>query len=330
VNAPVILRRLRPHQLLTAVGQVGVMASMTLIAAFEGPAAEAAPVPVPEPACGATITRSVTLTKDLTCGDEVFTVAAPNVVVDLGGRTVRSTGSCRPSFELPVCGLGIVGAPGARLVNGRLESVTLSVASENATVSGLSINDAAAVVVRSGVGITGNTFVRTGLLVRASAEVSGNSFYRAGIQSTNTDRTIKALKLIDNVVVEAPGAGILLNVRVSQPGDLAGEVTGNIVARSGDAGIAVVGNLDSLGALTVARNVLLGNTSDGVRVSSDPPYFGTGVARVDLGWNVAVANAGFGINAPWAGPGRPSGIADKGGNMALANGRTPACVGASC
>ncbi|WP_432825157.1 right-handed parallel beta-helix repeat-containing protein [Dactylosporangium sp. CA-092794] len=69
--------------------------SRLLLAAAVGAAVAAAPAApaLANPACGSTITASITLTADLTCAGDALIVGAAGITVDLGGYTIIGNGT---------------------------------------------------------------------------------------------------------------------------------------------------------------------------------------------------------------------------------------------
>jgi len=110
------------------------------------------------------------------------------------------------------------------------------------------------------------------------------------------------------------GGGIAIDgvesLGLGQPPPL---ISGNYISSAPGDGIFAQRRHFSLNP-TISDNVLVGNGGDGIHVENP--------VQVTVGGNVAVANAGFGIEA--------LGAIDGGGNLASGNGNPLQCVGVSC
>lgn len=286
------------------------------------------------PACGSTITADTTLTADLSCPGDGLVVAAPNVILDLGGHTIDGAG-----FAAGAAGVRVIGgATGVTVKAGRIQDFRFGVAVDRdapgASLTGLTLAGAGdgANVASAGTTLRANRFLANSgsalVLTGADALVRGNVLYdnAAGMLIVGSSRS----SIVANQIVGDGGedGGIFLF------GAYTGvKVSANVVTRYiGRSAISVTGGVDTEvsanqvfgnrrgivvdgGTARVFGNVAVANTDDGIEIVP-----GRGAAVLTA--NSAHFNGGLGINAPAA--------ADGGGNRASANGDPRQCTGVVC
>jgi len=227
--------------------------------------------------CGSTLNQTTTLTTDLNCQGTALFVGAPNIVVDLGGRTI--SGTQVPDDQPGTSGVHVIsGRAGVTVRNGTIRGfnrgVTVNPGASNALITGLKLDRNAL-----GIGVFGdpaNAPSNTRILkntvtdtTRFSAiqvagrghRIEGNTILRggSGISVSGDDNVVQA-----NTLTDTGFSGIALTRFPSFPGEGSrNQVLANTVhrpARSGfAAGIAVFRNADS---------VVRGNRVEGTSQSS--------------------------------------------------------------
>jgi hypothetical protein len=291
---------------------------------------------LPDLQCGVNPTTDVRLRADLTCdtgfaGDADHT-GAPLVNIDLGGHTltvINGTctffGRCGAIFnEASVSNGKVVGdLKDVRRID-RVR-VTGSVYLNEGTPL-----DSPATLVRSSVRNGRVAVWGSNVTVRKNT-ISGGGATGGGIQIDNTSRGTANTKVTENWVLDTPGDGIQINsIGCSVcTGSISGSIKGNLVARSGAAGINVAGLLVALGRVDVSGNLLLSNAGDGIKIASFTPA-SIGGGPIVLTSNRALFNKGHGITSTWLGSDPTQTTVDGGRNVAHFNAVSPQCVGVTC
>ncbi|MDX6535893.1 MAG: large repetitive protein [Gaiellales bacterium] len=211
---------------------------------------------VPAVRCGATITKSVTLSADLTnCPGTGLVVGADGITLDLGGHTISGTNA--PGGE----GIADDGHAGVQIRNGaisdfRLNGVGLRGA-RRSIASGL-------VIRRIGAGGGENDPVSAGILVKDSpgSQVVANdvsnhvvAFQSDGVDVLGSAATVVSGNRLDNNNWD----GLVL---IASPGS---RVSANALSGNGNNGVEVNGASDST---SVTGNHADGNTQIGIVVGS--------------------------------------------------------------
>jgi len=281
----------------------------------------------PNITCGMLVSASITLTHDLSCPETALFVQqdlnAPvdALTIDLAGHTVTS------ATEPPVVARDK--AITMTLKNGRLvttdaqasvedeghDNVYEHVTFDQGTL--ISVNDAFP-------HISHCTFIHGASVFtdQNSVAIEHNTFSNAGAPPTSLSTALGAIALnsTGSTVIGNTITGYSTGIGVS--GDLGrANVRDNVLARNGT-GIQIAGVGNALMAVTVKKNIAIGNRGDGIVVgdstNSDisrntallnggdgihidptPPFPGAPIALIaKLTRNVALANAKWGIEAP--------------------------------
>ena len=277
--------------------------------------------------CGQELTASTLVTNNLgNCQGNGLVVGAPNIIIDLGGRTIDGTG-----LEAGVLNDGYEGVV---VRNGTIadfdHGVQLLAESDESVVEGVTfrLNQLSAVEVfdTDGAIVRNNTLVRNfgGIhLLNGSSDglVSGNTITDSADTALYV-RDSDANTLADNTVVRGGGLGVGLersdgnlvaNNHISGTSDNGIEVAddsddnrieGNWVDDAGDTGIMVAGSArnhvigntaqhmsdSGIGLNDADESVVTGNTvrfnSDGMQVDAN---------RSTISGNIATANTGAGL-----------------------------------
>ena len=191
--------------------------------------------------CGDEITQDATLDADLTCaGGPALIVAADNITLDLGGRTISGD----PAATDATPGILLRGVSGCTVKNGTVEHFGAGV-----VISGGGGNVVEYVTAQDNVGPTGGDF-GDGIVVRDSRDnqIRHNTVRRNGPYSgislaENCDGNV----VHDNVVTENnmmhvgdPSAGRqAMGIRIEGPAANRNKVLRNTVSGSGSSGITV-------------------------------------------------------------------------------------------
>ncbi len=287
---------------------------------------------VPDLQCGVNPTTSVRLRADLTCSEK-FRLPADNppLTIDLGGHKLTFTDqSCAPGPPITRC--DITDESGSATIrNGTVDgSISMGEnhhAPTRGTLSG--------VRVLGHVDLWGASTIDSSQLnagVSAFGAVSlQHNFIRGGVRVDDSLRATP-LDIVDNVIVDSPGAGIDINVSFDFD-RVGGTIEDNTVRDSGGHGILIHGQgANGLGELHVTANNLVGNGGDGISYPQDNRFPSrVGIGPVVFARNIARHNAGHGINIRDAISGDPAiGVFDGAGNTAKFNGLSPRCIGVSC
>jgi hypothetical protein len=263
------------------------LATAAALAAVAAPQASAKQL-----TCGATITRSTKLTKDLTnCPGVGIRIGADDITLDLNGHTVAAAAKRNPKAHgilnkghdrVTIKG-GIVkgfGAYGVRLADAKRNVVRDMQMIGNFTGIGL-VESSNNLVTHSQ--MSGSRFVGVNLTGGGHNRVVANSITASVglgvLVQTSVNDHGSDNRILDNVI---EGNGIQVN-----PGQASARIAGNTIRHAGFAGIAAFEP-----STIIERNT-----------SSD--------------------NRGVGIFAP-------NGAVDRGGNGATGNGQQPECVGVAC
>jgi hypothetical protein len=287
--------------------------------------------------CGDSITSDVVLTVDLACEGTALTVDGSNLTVDLGGHTVSRT--VPPELDvgfdpavIAVFGDGVTVQNGEVVGTGRGSGSALTAYGVGSRLHDLQV--------RSGdVWLLGASRLQASRVTNGDVYVAGsgavvadNLVRRGTIEVESTEASVRDFVIAFNTVQDSRRAGITACPFFFALDDVRGTIALNQVLRSRGAGIELRCDLQAIGALQIAYNLVAENDGDGMFIVGDlvtePPTPDSG-GPVTLTGNQAVSNAGQGIFAPWV-RGVPSAIVDGGGNRALLNGETPVCVGVRC
>ena len=285
----------------------------------------------PKLVCGELPDRDVKLNKDLVCPTGFhFGPTDARVTIDLGGHTLVVPGDAGRCTAPGPCG-AIAGAAVVR--NGTVIGTLADIGEVQEVVV------AGDIEVRVGfAGVPGPAQVLGSLVIDGSVRIWGSdvtiagNVIRGGIELVSSNSAIRNLEVTRNWILQSPRAGITVN---PQPGDFPDDINGsihhNVVWGSTGSGIVLRGGIWNIGALTVERNLLLGNGehgfASGTTFPGPPTVRGGPVTLVD---NVALANGGHGIDAEWMDGLPGTGIVDGGGNRALGNATPPECIGVVC
>ncbi len=305
---------------LFALLALGIILGVTLPATAAGATGQSALQ------CGVNPTADARLSADLTCQDGFRIDPAHPVAIDLAGHTLTVVNGTCTNFG--PCGAisGAAAVTGGSVVGDlkdvgltRKVRVTGSVYLGEST-SGPSTLDRSAV--RNGrVGIFGPDATVT------QSMISGTSALGGGIQLLDSLRNLSNVTITGNYLSDA---GIsLVDSCGSCAGDVSGLIAHNTISRSPGAGISITGFISSLGRIEVTSNTIRFSVGDGIHVSSSSPS-GLGGGPVVLTGNRLNRNGGHGVFSDWTSTDPTLGLLDGGGNVALHNGLSPACVGVTC
>lgn len=319
----------RPGRLVVALVVIAVLA---LAAATAGALpAEARHRRSASLVCGELPTRDVVLRADLTCESGFhFGPSDPAVSIDLGGHTLSVPGEAGRCTAPGPCG-AIAGASAVHdgTVLGTLSDI-------GAITSVLVVGD---VEVRPGfAGTPGPASVQRSLVLDGKVRIWGSevtitgNVIRGGVFLVDTNTAVRDVVVERNWILHSPWAGISVAPDPgSFPNDVTGRIARNVVWGAAGSGIDIGGGVWNVGALDIDTNLLIGNGGDGFRsgtTASGPPAALGG--PVTLTGNVALFNAGHGVDAGWMAGVAGTGIVDGGGNRALANATAPPCLGVAC
>lgn len=338
------MKRLAPP---AAVSMVLLTLAAWNLAPIDAHADEAGPGSSTNISCGAVLTTSLTLARDMICPGTVFiTGNSPTpVVVDLSGHTISSPESAQSTVAaLPGLTMtledGTVVGPGITedgagpntyrdltFVGGGFRSFDNS--SPN-IVGSRFLQGAGIRAKESAPTITGNIFTdgpssATAIdLELAYASVFGNTVlgYGTGISITDNGEA----QVVRNAIFRS-GTGIVIGAGAPLPGD----VSGNLVANGSSDGILVETGAGQTSGLTLDGNVLLHNGGDGLRIDPTlPEHFPQLGMNLTVTANRAIGNAAYGISSPGSVPSDSVVITDGGGNVARLNVKAPQCLNISC
>jgi hypothetical protein len=242
--------------------------------------------------CGSTITKSTTLTKDITgCPGVGLRIGADDITLDLNGHTVSAAAKRNPKAH----GILNEGHDDVTIRGGTVRGfgaygVRLSHADRN-LVEGMRLDD---------------NFTGVGLFESDKGVVARNLINRAKFVGANLTGG-RADRIVSNRIHDSAGPGVFVHSSPAETGRRheidANELLGNgIEIHPGPRRTRVTGNAIKLAA------------ADGI-MSFEP----TTVIR----GNSAIGNLLRGIDAP-------NGAIDAGGNTAKDNGQDPQCVGVVC
>jgi parallel beta-helix repeat protein len=320
--------------------------------------AEGRPAKTQAVSCGDTITQSVKLTTDLSCGSsDGLVVGADHVTIDLGGHSIHGAspynGVSDNGYQYATVKNGtIVGfADAVSVDNAPHTTVTHVIARQNPSVA-IAVQDSTFSTVTSvtvvgygyegvylqtdGSSLTGSTVSSSwnsagvGVVVWGDADiVSGNTFLASSKQG---------------VQVQYGGGDQVTKNRVQGSGDdgirlydaQLATVSGNTVTGSAADGIVVRNTSDGT---TLTKNTVSANAADGIEVSNDS------LGSLITG-NVATGNRSSGIDVENTSPSSKLGkntagfngiygvvgavgVTDLGGNHGSDNGQTDCDIGGS-
>lgn len=260
--------------------------------------------------CGTVVTASVTLTSDLgPCPDDALIAGEDNITINLGGYTIRGTGTG--------AGVRVAQRTGVTVTGGTIQRFHTGVALDESTFSTVS-----ELVLRDnirGVNLAGsdgnlieeNTILRSGLdAIRLG--LSADNVVRRNTLTTN----VFGIGVADFSTGNLVERNVLRNTRgfgisVFSDSD-SNRIDGNDVQRTsqGD-GINVSADSD---LTSISSNIANRNSDDGI--DTDNP-------QTTIGGNIANRNGDLGIEAV-------EGTTDGGGNRASRNGNPAQCVEVSC
>jgi concanavalin A-like lectin/glucanase superfamily protein/parallel beta helix pectate lyase-like protein len=284
----------RRHRLMPA--RTAVLA-FVLLAVLVAPAA-ASLRRAADVACGQVISTDTTLTVDLTCAGDAL-VLQGGATLDLGGHTVRGSGSGTGIFVARVGGVDLANTVRNGTVTGFGTGVYVDVALSR--INGLTVSQNAQrgiyvdpLHVTYGLTIAGNT-------------ITGN---RYGIQfGSDAGHTSQ---VVDNHVVANTADGILALYGTDGTTFQRNDVSGN-----GGYGMRISDSFVSILDNTLDRNQFDGLRAENTELTSD-------ASRWQIGGNAAHDNGGHGLNAVTVG------MTDLGGNEARGNAVEPQCVNLAC
>jgi hypothetical protein len=304
---------------------VALAVASTGLVAIYAPPAGAVPVPI---ACGATLTRSVVLTRDLTCNALILRVTAANVTVDLGGHTITMTNApkCFPDNAI-VCAIQFEAVKGT-LRNGTLRGAGVS---GSATIRNVNLIDGDIWMTGKGTTVSQSFLTDGDITFTASDEHADKNWIKGGqVRLFNSFRSLQGVSVTGNLIINSPADGIAETPNFFGQNDVTADLSGNVVVGSAGAGIHLGRNLQDLGAVTITGNTVSNNKGSGIDINGvaapNVPFTG---GPVTVKNNTAVGNGGHGIDARWI-PNLGTGIVDGGGNKATANQTAPACLGVAC
>jgi Right handed beta helix region len=243
-------------------------------------------------ACGSTITKSTTLTHDITgCPGVGLKIGADGITLDLDGHTVSAAAERNPKAH--------------GILNEGHDRVTI----RGGTVSGFGaygvrLSHADGNVVRD-MQLTGN-FTGVGLFESDRGLVTGNTM--AGSKFVGANLTGgKRDRVVDNRIGGSAGPGVFVHSSPAETG-LKHRVARNVLAGNG------IEIHPGPAATRLVSNTITGAHGDGILVFEPSTL---------LRGNAASGNLAHGINAP-------NGASDGGANTAASNGLQPQCVGIAC
>lgn len=177
-----------------------------------------------------------------------------------------------------------------------------------------------------------NSTINGNIQIRGATNTISRNVIRGGIRVDDSDTGL-TLSITGNLISRSGAAGIAIVMfgPAGFPDDVSGTIAYNAINGAAGSGIDISGEVRNLGSLTVKRNTLAGNGGDGLRLRgdfADLPSAAPG-GPVTVAGNIAFHNHGRGVDLVWT-EGSPSGIVDGGGNIALFNRVRPQCVGVSC
>ncbi len=215
--------------------RLGTLAGAAVLATVGCVLAGAANAQTGDLACGALVTENTVLTHDLLGCDEGVTIAAPNVLLDLGGHSIAGRGT----------GTGVrVDAQGVTVRNGSVSGFGIGVAGSFAdlTLDGSAIH-------HNG----------TGLLLQGRSRVVRNMIFGNGGHGILSNRADGSL-FDDNDVSGNGGDGVHLIESVSV-------ITGNTFHKNGGTGLFVDDLcFDGLQAYRVGANTATHNGALGIDI----------------------------------------------------------------
>lgn len=302
--------------------------------------------------CGQDVTTDVVLTHDLHCTVlPAFRIVAPGVTVDLGGHTVSTApefpGLCGliayEEYSPGMCGVEIL-ERSTTLTNGHLEDVEVGVLPDRLT-PGEPVDLNRLFTRRTDLHLTNarlhHSLVTEGRVVLfgygGGPRIDHNWFHSTPLSLINIQYGVLDFTIESNILASSPSYGIELDVTGPYPPpDVTGSIIGNWIVNSKLDGIREPGmfgaeGTPSLGPLTVADNLLVGNGGDGIFLvgSLDYPLYPGALlgGPVTVTGNRALLNHGHGIVVNLTGG---KGVSDGGGNRAWLNRLRPACIGVDC
>jgi parallel beta helix pectate lyase-like protein len=264
--------------------------------------------------CGMTVTTDLTLTQNITgCSGDGLDVVATGVTIDLGGHTIRGTGS----------GTGaVLSGEGITVQNGTIEGFATGVDTSGDQQLAALRN---LVVDQNGLGVSARQ--GHGLVIDHSAILQNSD---DGVRLTVAPQAT----ISNSLIARNGGAGIDVPVDSSD----AAHFTNDTVVGNAGAGIFVVSS-----TTTATNNVVTGNGGGGI-VAGESLAPILGPAYVFSGNNVS-ENTGLGLSAcvldPLRSPPDPCatgkdeldhqiGMTDGGGNVATGNTDARQCLNISC
>jgi hypothetical protein len=254
--------------------------------------AVAAPANAAQLHCGSTITKSTTLTKDITdCPGVGLRIGADDITLDLNGHTVSAAAKRNPKAH--------------GILNEGYDHVTI----RGGTVSGFGaygvrLSHADRNVVQDMV-MSGN-FTGIGLFESDRGLVSDNRMGSSRFVGANLTGG-KANRVVRNVIFDGAGPGVFVHSSPDEPG-IRHIVRGNELDGNG------IEILPGPRRTRVVENTIASAAADGI-LNFEP--------STSLRLNRTLNNALHGINAP-------NGAVDGGGNVASGNGLDPECAGVAC
>jgi hypothetical protein len=296
-----------------------------------GPAAARRGSAAPTLVCGELPTTDVVLRADLTCDTGFHFVGVPPVNIDLGGHVLSVPGDAGRCTAPGPCG-AIAGATSVR--NGTVAG-TLSDIGE---ISRVLVHGGDVEVAPGFSGAGGPASVQRTIVVDGMVRVWGPDVTVAGnvirgrVVFESTNRALRNVVVERNWIVKSPGAGVSVSPQFgSFPNDVNGRISRNIIVGSTKGGIEIGGGLSNIGDLRIEANLLMGNGGDGFRSGTDFPIPPSPLGGpVTVSGNLALFNAGHGLDAGWIEGVTGTGIVDGGGNRAGLNGTSPQCIGVTC
>ena len=290
------------------------------------------------PACGSTITESITLTSDLSCSGTALILAGTNVTLDLAGHTVSSEflGNCPTipcaTIEIPQGGAtvrsgrivrtGTGTTAGAIFCNCRgtfqdlaVEGGALGVYDPSSITNSTFTGGAYVRCLDTGLGIENSAFVGPGAVAISARicalRVAHNTFSGVAAAISSTDAYYPQV-VTDNSI---EGGGISIEgTTYYQTGS--GEVSRNLVRSAPSDGISIFDTNGASVRAVVSDNIVIGSGADGIHIDDNNS------GGVTVTGNLALGNLTLGINAPNA--------IDSGGNRGGGNGDPLECVGVVC
>ncbi|HEX5618397.1 MAG TPA: right-handed parallel beta-helix repeat-containing protein [Solirubrobacteraceae bacterium] len=252
----------------------------------------AAPANAAQLHCGSTITKSTTLTQDITdCPGVGLRIGADDITLDLNGHTVAAAAKRNPKAH--------------GILNEGYEDVTIT----GGTVRGFGaygvrLSHADRNVVRD-MRMTGN-WTGIGLFESDRGRVSDNVMTYSKFVGANLTGG-KRNRIAGNEIADSHGPGVFVHSSPDEPGKRQ-VVDGNTLTGNG------IEILAGPQRTRVVRNTITGARGDGI-MTFEPSTL--------VGGNTANDNALQGIYAP-------NGATDRGGNSASGNAIDPQCEGVDC